>query len=192
MVKILQVLFTVAGISAVFANCPDIVPREGWAPREARFIPALAIRPAPFVIVHPTGTDTCETQAECSAIIRDIQAFQLDSNGWPDISYHFLIGGDNRIYQGRGWSRMGQNVGGFTNQAINIGYIGRFVNDRPSEEAAQHLESLLECGISLQDLSTDAHVIAQCQATPMVGCSATAIFEWISEHLRFNEDPRRV
>lgn len=193
MTKILQVSFlVVAAILAVSAQCPAVIPRGGWSTRTARIVPVLPIRPAPFVIVHPTGTEPCTSQAGCSAAIREIQDFQVDGNGWPEISYHFLIGGDNRIYAGRGWGRQGANVERFSNQAINIGYIGRFNNDRPTAEAAALLDSLVACGISAGALASDVNVIAQCQVTGIVSCEATTIFEWISEHSRFTQNPQPV
>ncbi|CRL05860.1 CLUMA_CG019133, isoform A [Clunio marinus] len=194
MVKVLQVsLLFFVGILAVHGQCPRIIPRSGWAPRESgRLVPVLPIRPAPLVVVHPTGTASCTNQADCSAIIRDIQAFQIDANGWADISYHFLVGGDNNIYQGRGWGRMGENIGQFTNQAINIGYIGTFTDELPAENIAAHLDSLINCGVSARALDTTANVVAQCQVTNMVACDATTIFQWVSEHPRFIETPRPV
>lgn len=194
MAKTLQVsLLVVVGLfAAVSAQCPTIIPRNGWSTREARFVPVLPIRPAPFVIVHPTSTAPCTTQTECSAAIREIHDFQVDANGWPDISYHFLIGGDNRIYAGRGWGRQGQNVEGFSNQAINVGYIGRFTTDRPSAEQIALLESLITCGTSTGALASNANVIAQCQVTRIVHCAATSIFQWISEHPRYTDNPRPI
>lgn len=193
MSKILQVLFlTLAGLLAVSAQCPQIVPRAGWSTRDARFIAVLPIRPTPFVIVHPTGTSSCTTQTACSEIIRNIQTFQMDANGWPDISYHFLIGDDNNIYQGRGWGRMGENVEGFNNQAINVGYIGSYTQNPPSAATIELLESLIACGISERALDQNVEVVAQCQVTRMVSCAATTIFDWISEHPRFSENPRPV
>ena len=193
MATILQISFLVlASVLAVSAQCPVVIPRSGWNAREARFVPVLPIRPAPFVIVHPTGTASCTLQAECSEIIRNIQDFQMQANGWPDISYHFLIGGDNRIYQGRGWGREGVNVGQYSNQAINVGFIGSFQQNRPSAEALELLESLIGCGVGARALDQDVNVFAQCQATIMVGCSATTIFDWISEHPLFISNPHPV
>jgi hypothetical protein len=195
MAKFLQVSVLLAlGFIAVSAqsNCPAVVPRGGWNARDIRNVPVLPIRPAPFVIVHPTGTNSCSTQAECSEIIRNIQDFQTQANGWSDISYHFLIGGDNRIYAGRGWGRMGENVEGFSNQAINIGYIGRFNDAAPNAEAAALLDQLVNCGIAERALATNVRVIAQCQAARFVTCEATRIFSWISEHPRFVATPRPV
>lgn len=116
----------------------------------------------------------------------------MEANQWRDISYHFLIGEDNRIYAGRGWAREGQNVEDFSNQAINIGYIGSFVNGRPSESAAALLESLIECGVSQRTLAQNVSVVAQCQVVPFVGCDQSSIFEWISENPRFEENPQAV
>lgn len=193
MAKLFQVslLLTVGFLTvSTQSNCPAVVPRGGWNARDNRFVPVLPIRPAPFVVVHPTGTNSCTTQADCSSTIRDIQDFQMQANGWPDISYHFLIGGDNKIYAGRGWGRMGENVEGFSNQAINIGYIGRFNDAAPNAEAAALLDQLVDCGIAERALATNVRVVAQCQVARIVTCEASRIFSWISEHPRFTDNPR--
>lgn len=193
MAKVLQVCFLIfAGLLAVSAQCPNIIPRGGWNARTPRAVPVLPIRPAPFVVVHATQTAPCTSQADCSAIIRDIQTFQMEANGWPDISYHFLVGEDNNIYEGRGWGRLGQNIDQFTNQAINIGYIGTFATTTPAESAAALLDSLVNCGVSAGALAQNVEVVAQCQVTRFVSCPASTIFEWISEHERFTDSPTPV
>lgn len=193
MVKVFEVsILVLAGILAVSAQCPTIIPRGGWSTREARFVPVLPIRPTPLVIAHPTGTAGCATQAECAEVIRNIQDFQIDGNGWSEISYHFLIDEAGRIFQGRGWGRMGQNVENFSNQAINVGFIGAHTLHRPTTEAQASFESLIACGISERALDLHVNVVAQCQVTRMVSCEATTIFPWISEHDRFIANPTPV
>lgn len=192
---ILVSVLVIASVLAVAAQsaCPTIVPRQGWLARTPGLpLPLLAVRPAPFVIVHPTATAACSTPDVCSEQLRNIQDFQMEGNGWRDISYHFLIGEDNRIYAGRGWAREGENVDEFNNQAINVGYIGSFNTVQPTEAAAALLDSLIECGISQGTLAEDVRVIAQCQAVPFVGCAQTTIFDWISENPRFESDPTAV
>lgn len=196
MAKVLQVsvllLASVLAINAQVPTCPNIIPISGWGARAGRFVPVLSIRPAPFVVVHQTGTAGCTTQMECSAVIRDIQSFQLDGNGWPEISYHFLIGGDNRIYAGRGWGRMGQNVDAFSNQAINVGYIGTFAQNPPTAETQALLNTLIDCGIESRALAANVAVVSQCQVTRIVSCEGSAIHTWIQGHPRFQATPTPV
>lgn len=116
----------------------------------------------------------------------------MQANGWADISYHFLIGGDNQIYEGRGWGRRGENVGLFSNQAINIGYIGNYRQAPPAGVEADLLDSLIQCGINLRALHPEVRTIAQCQVSTIVACEASTIFDWISEHPRFEANPRPV
>lgn len=197
MVKVLLISFLIfAGVSAISAQneCPYIIPRGGWNARTpTRVVPVLPIRPAPVVVIHATNTVPCDNTVACSAFIRDIQSFHMEANGWPDISYHFLIGADYRIYEGRGWGRIGENVERFTNQAINIGFLGTFNRDPPSERVTALINSLIECGISEGALDQDVVVVAQCQVNPrIVSCDRTTIFNWISEHPRFEAEPRPV
>lgn len=173
--------------------CPDIIPRGGWSARAPRFIPPLAIRPAPFVVVHPANNAPCTTLIECAYTARNIQTFQMDVNGWPDVSYHFMIGSDYRIYEGRGWGRMGENVEGFNNQAINVALMGTFLTQPPTARLVETLDALIACGVSQGSLAQDVAVIAQCQANPrIVSCERTTIFGWAQEHPRFVADPRPV
>lgn len=81
-------------------SCPLMYLRENWAARASRHVPVLPIRPAPLIVIHPTLTGGCAHIDECAPIIRDIQEFQMHANGWPDISYHFLMAADYRVYQG--------------------------------------------------------------------------------------------
>lgn len=178
---------------AISTQCPRFISRDAWTPRrQAASIPTLAIRPTPLVIIHPTQVITCTNQRDCSQSARLIQTHHMDFNGWADISYHFLIAEDNRIYVGRGWSRQGENVGAFNNQAINVGYIGRFVHRQPTPEARAVLHSLIECGISEGHLTPDVRVAAQCQVTNIAPCNNTFIYEWISGRPRFIENPHPI
>lgn len=43
-------------------------------------------------------------------IVRQIQTFHIESRGWFDIGYNFLIGGDGAAYEGRGWKTEGAHT----------------------------------------------------------------------------------
>lgn len=126
MLKIVILVLAVTAAVIAQDGCPRIFPRSSWSSRPAGFIPVLPIRPARFVVFHPTGRGPCPSLAECSPVMREFQTFHMDANSWPDISWHFLMGSSPNydVFEGRGWGRIGVNVEGFSNQAINVAFIG--------------------------------------------------------------------
>ena len=177
-------------VALVASECPEIYPRDAWEAARSRDLPVLPIRPATYLIVHATGTEYCVSRTACAQNLRNIQNFQMTANGWRDISYHFMMAAEYRVYTGRGWGRLGENVGRFTNQAINVGFIGRYQGaNRPTANATNVLNDLIDCGIAENALSRNVRVVAQCQVTPIVSCDDSGIFDWISEHPRFESNP---
>lgn len=41
-----------------------------------------------------------------------MQTFHMESKGWDDIGYNFMIGGDGAVYEGRGWDSQGAHTKG--------------------------------------------------------------------------------
>lgn len=89
---------------------------------------------------------------------------------------------------GRGWSRIGENTGDFTNQAINIGFLIL----SSTVDGWAWLDSLIDCGIREGHLTQNVNVVAQCQVTDFISCSASGVYAWISGHPRFIENPQRI
>ena len=52
-----------------------------------------------------------------------LQNFHMDTRGWWDIGYNFLIGEDGRAYVGRGWDTLGAHAKGFNQQSIGKSII---------------------------------------------------------------------
>lgn len=181
----------VLACAAAQENCPEIFPRGAWSGIPARHIPVLPMRPAPWVIVHPTHRiidELCTTAPACTAKIRDIQSFQMRANNWPDISYHFIMTAQQVFYTGRGWGRMGENVGAFNDQAINIGMLG--MEFTPSAITAGNFNRFIDCGIQLGFLDPNVRIIAQCQITEMMTCDTSNLYQWLTEHPRYETNPQ--
>lgn len=185
----------IASAAAQQIECPEIVTRAAWGGIPARHVPVLPIRPAPFLIVHATHLtidEICITIPGCAAQIRDIQSFQMLANGWPDISYHFIMTAQHIFYTGRGWGRMGENVGDYNNQAINVGFLGTFHQDMPGSETTETFNQFIECGIAQGFLDANVRVLAQCQVTGIVTCNSSNLHEWLSSNPRFEPNPHPV
>lgn len=65
--------------------------------------------------------------ADAAAAMRGMQAYHIDSNGWCDIGYHFVVSQAGKIYQGLAdEQRYGAHVGGQNTGNIGICLIGNF------------------------------------------------------------------
>ncbi|KAF6203868.1 hypothetical protein GE061_002203 [Apolygus lucorum] len=65
------------------------------------------LHPSPTVVVAHTVTSQCFTREDCCQVIRNIQSHHMGKMGWSDIGYHFLVGGDGRVYEGKKWDKYG-------------------------------------------------------------------------------------
>ena len=78
--------------------------------REPKSISNMAI-PAPVgVIGHHTAGGRCSSYSACVSQMKGMQNYHMDSLGWVDIGYQFVIGEDGRIYEGRGPWRQGSHT----------------------------------------------------------------------------------
>ncbi|KAJ6640718.1 Peptidoglycan-recognition protein LC, partial [Pseudolycoriella hygida] len=66
--------------------------------------------PSQRIIIAHTATENCTNQATCTFRVRYIQTFHMESQGWDDIGYNFLVGGDGAVYEGRGWDKEGAHT----------------------------------------------------------------------------------
>ncbi|GFR09295.1 peptidoglycan recognition protein 1 [Trichonephila clavata] len=122
----------------------EIVSRAEWGARESLSNETM-VTPVPHLFIHHTAMSECNNFASCSQMMRTIQNFHIDDRGWDDIGYNFLIGGDGRVYMGRGWDRVGAHTYGFNRIAVAFSLMGDFSHKLPSELMLNATKSLIEC-----------------------------------------------
>ncbi|XP_054265503.1 peptidoglycan-recognition protein LF-like isoform X2 [Macrosteles quadrilineatus] len=85
----------------------QFIPRQMWKadPEFPKGMTPLKT-PVENVVAAWTNTPPCSSPQECMTAVRMIQKKHVES-GLPDIAHNFLIGGDGRIYEGRGWRHQG-------------------------------------------------------------------------------------
>lgn len=83
---------------------PPIVTRGQWAARAPRS-PAAAIRPSAWALHWEGVTMGRFAHPSCGPRVRQIQSFHMDSRGWADIAYNFVVCPHGTILEGRGWDR---------------------------------------------------------------------------------------
>lgn len=86
-----------------------------------------------FASTAHTATESGYNQAEMIYMVRIVQSFHIESRGWDDIGYNFLIGGDGNVYEGRGWRKMGSHTYGYNRKGLGISFVGTFMNMLPPQ-----------------------------------------------------------
>ncbi len=106
------------------ASQPAIITRGQWGADESivRGPPYYASR-VRFAVVHHTAGTNSYTAAQSAAIVRGIQRYHVQANGWNDIGYNFLIDKYGQVFEGRGGG-IDQNVVGAHAQGFNTGSTG--------------------------------------------------------------------
>jgi hypothetical protein len=75
--------------------------------------------------------------------LHDVQNLHMDDREWADVGYHFLVGQDGQIYEGRSLRVRGVHVGGFNTGSVGVCLLGDFTS---SEPPAAQLDGLLRLG----------------------------------------------
>ncbi|XP_046977437.1 peptidoglycan-recognition protein LE-like isoform X2 [Vanessa cardui] len=140
-----------------------IVSRTDWLAQPVEKPLKKLVQPVPWVIITHTATETCLTQSQCVLRVRLIQSFHIESRGWDDIGYNFLVGGDGSIYYGRGWDYEGAHTKGYNKYSIGIAFIGTFNNDPPSRQQLEACQKIIKRGVQLRKLAEDYKLFAHRQ-----------------------------
>jgi N-acetylmuramoyl-L-alanine amidase len=79
------------------------------------------------VVIHhsyPVRRDT--------GTMSELQNMHMDFRRWADIGYHFGIGGDGTLYEGRTINARGAHVAGYNTGTIGLVLLGDFEQEEPS------------------------------------------------------------
>ena len=130
------------------ANAPAIVTRAGWHADEEIVRGKPAYAPAiKLAIVHHTAGTNDYTRAQAAAIVRGIEAYHVQGNGWNDIGYNFLVDRYGDVYEGRagGIERnvVGAHAEGFNTGTVGVALIGDFQKEKPTKAMQDALVKLL-------------------------------------------------
>lgn len=134
------VAYTTRGVTK-----PAIVSRADWGARAPNG--SYSSHSPQKITIHHTWRPTAAQYAGASSI-RSIQNYHMDSNGWMDIGYHFLIGtypgsGDTKIYQGRPETVIGAHTGGANTNNVGVNVIGDYTTETLHNNSYQALIKLL-------------------------------------------------
>lgn len=115
------------------------VTRSGWGARKPSSpIPQTTWDKRTGFVVHHGGIPI----AVGPAPIRGIQNHHMDTNGWSDIGYNWLVDNNGVIYEGRGWLGIGAHTANHNTATIGVCWVGNSTFDIPSPNALEAIHAL--------------------------------------------------
>ncbi|MDF2266939.1 peptidoglycan recognition protein [Streptomyces coacervatus] len=126
---------------------PRIVTRRGWGAdehlREKGFVYAKKVKVA---FVHHTSSGNTYRCSEAASVIRGIYRYHVQSMGWRDIGYNFLVDKCGNIYEGRAGGVAkpvkGAHTLGFNYNSMGIAVLGSFGKGKPPAAALKAIARL--------------------------------------------------
>ncbi len=125
-----------AGTAAAATARPTILSRADWGADESLRDPGVDYGQIKAGFVHHTVNSNTYAAGEVPAIIRAIYAFHVNSRGYRDIGYNFLLDRFGRIWEGRygGVDKpvIGAHTYGHNDDAFAGSVIGTYTDVEPS------------------------------------------------------------
>ena len=140
---------------------PPIVPRATWgADERIRRDPPSYAAGVRFAVVHHTAGKNGYSRTEAAAIVKGIQLFHVQGNGWNDIGYNFLVDRFGTIYEGRygGIDRnvVGAHAMGFNTGSVGIALLGTYEDVAPSVAAQEAIAQIVAWRLDLAHVDPTA------------------------------------
>lgn len=125
-------------------NCerPAVCDRECWCPSgDCPPDPTpVSTTPTHFIIHHSASFNA---SANFPAVVAYYWDLHVNTNGWDDIGYNWLIDAEGTVYEGRGDGRLGAHFSCMNGATVGICLIGNFQEEPPSPAALDRLREWL-------------------------------------------------
>jgi flagellar hook assembly protein FlgD len=146
------------------ADQPPIVSRAAWHAEEeiVRATPLIAPVLRLAIVHHTAGTNNY-TRAQAAAIVRGIEIYHVQGNGWNDIGYNFLVDRFGTIYEGRGGgidkNVVGAHALGFNVGTVGVALIGNLTSAVPTAAQQAALVRLLAWRLDVAHIDPQSTVV---------------------------------
>jgi N-acetylmuramoyl-L-alanine amidase len=166
---------------------PPIVPRLSWGADESiRRGPPSYAADLRFAIVHHTAGRNDYSRAEAAAIVKGIQLFHVQGNGWNDIGYNFLVDRFGTVYEGRfgGIDRnvVGAHALGFNTGSVGIALLGTYGNTAPSVAAQNAIARLIAWRLDLAHVDPTSFLTFVSGGSERYGIGVPVLLSAVSGH----------
>ncbi|KFM76784.1 Peptidoglycan-recognition protein SB1, partial [Stegodyphus mimosarum] len=162
------------------ALSPYLVNRTMWKSKEPSGIIECLTSPVDYIIIHHTALRGCTTTETCIKRTKKLQKIHKKIKKWRDIGYHFLIGGDGRVYEGRPWQRVGAHTKYHNRNSISIAFVGNYDKICPTDEMVSLVPKIVYCGTEKGYVKKNFQVIGHRDAY-CTSCPGDSLYDLIKQ-----------
>ncbi len=155
-----------ASSAGAWVEWPNVIMRSGWGADESlRFkncsgpTYTSGVR---FAVIHHTATSNDYSPSDSPAIVRSIYAYSVESLGYCDMMYNFLVDKYGQIFEGRygGADKpvLGAHAIGFNTDSVGVSVIGDHTAVSPSPATIDAIERFLAWKFAVSGIDPRAPV----------------------------------
>jgi hypothetical protein len=169
------------------AGSPPILSRRTWGANEEirRAPPGFAPR-VQFALVHHTAGTNNYSRSQSAAIVRGIEIYHVEGNGWNDIGYNFLVDKYGQIFEGRfgGVDKnvIGAHAEGFNTGSVGAAVLGTYNDSAPPAVARNALANLLAWRLDLAHVDPRSTVTWLSGGNPRFAPGVPVLLRAVSGH----------
>ena len=159
----------------------EIVPRTAWGAAPLRDDHDPMTKVSRLTLHHTDALDDLGgmTKRDDAELMRVIQRFHQDTRGWADIGYHYVIGRDGKVYEGRALTVQGAHAGGGNNiENLGISVMGNFEQELPTGKQMETLQRFLVAAAARYDLAPDT--LFGHRDFKATACPGDALYAWFT------------
>ena len=169
-------------------NQPDIVSRDAWGgpqcnPDAGEPTYTDGVR---MMFVHHTTTYNTYPEADVLGIIYAMCTYHVDTRGWKDIGYNFVIDRFGTIYEARDGgienAVWGAHTGGFNYYSFGVALIGDHNAAGPSQAAIDALKELSAWKMDLHHANPETTVTVESLGSSKYPSGEIVVMDTISGH----------
>jgi hypothetical protein len=138
---------------AVTDGGPAIITRDQWGAASVKVKGTPEIGTVQLAFVHHTVNANDYAATDSAAIVLAIAKYHVNSNGWNDIGYNFLVDRYGQIFEGRAGgitqAIIGAQAQGYNSVSTGISNIGTFETVTQSDAALNALSQLIAWKLAL-------------------------------------------
>ena len=148
--------------SAQTPGPPPIIPRATWGGDTLKTRGTPQIGTVQMAFVHHTVNANTYTAEDSPAIVLAIAKYHINSNGWNDIGYNFLVDRYGQIFEGRAGgidqAVIGAQAQGFNSYSTGISNIGTFESVAQTDAAINAQAQLIAWKLAIHGISPEGTV----------------------------------